>query len=124
MEILRWYDGSLGKKVIVDKSSVPNTPEVVGKNIKAILGVESLIVHEKYRSLPSYVGRSKKQIFACIRDRVSCKVQGWNECLLSKGGREVLIKAVTQAIPSFVMSSFWPPALVCDDISSQLAWFW
>lgn len=46
------------------------------------------------------IGRSKKTIFAHLRDRVWKKVQGWKENLFSSPRREIMIKAVTQSIPT------------------------
>jgi hypothetical protein len=63
----------------------------------------------KYLGLPSYIGRSKAQVFADIKERVRRKLMGWKEKILLAGGREVLIKAVIQAIPTYTMSCFKLP---------------
>ena len=44
-----------------------------------------------------------KASFDYIKERVWRKLQGWEEKLLSQAGREVLIKAVVQAIPTYTM---------------------
>uniref|UniRef100_A0A2N9IE72 Reverse transcriptase zinc-binding domain-containing protein n=1 Tax=Fagus sylvatica TaxID=28930 RepID=A0A2N9IE72_FAGSY len=49
---------------------------------------------------------------------------GWKEKLLSQAGREVLIKAVIQAIPTYAMSCFKFPAGLCAEISSMATRFW
>lgn len=51
-------------------------------------------------------------------------MQGWKEKVLSRAGKEVLIKAVTQACPTYAMSCFKIPDYVCDDIKSMIANFW
>lgn len=51
---------------------------------------------DTYLGLPTLVGRSKFQTFSFLKDRVWKKIQGWKGQLLSKAGREVLIKAVAQ----------------------------
>lgn len=43
---------------------------------------------------------------------------------MSRAGKEILIKAVVQAIPSYMMSIFKIPNGVIDDIHSMLARFW
>lgn len=53
--------------------------------------------------LPSMIGRSKKQFFSEIKEMVRKKLMGWMEKLLSIGGRELLIKAVVQAVPTYTM---------------------
>ena len=49
---------------------------------------------------------------------------GWKEKHISKPGREVLIKIVAQAIPTYSMSMFKFPKKICDDINLALAKYW
>ena len=44
------------------------------------------------------LGRNKKASFNYIKERMWKKIQGWKEKLLSQAYKEVLIKAVIQAI--------------------------
>ena len=46
------------------------------------------------------MGKSKTKAFEYLKDRVWQRIQGWKEKLLSKAGKEILIKAVAQAIPT------------------------
>ena len=48
----------------------------------------------KYLGLPPIIGRSKREVFAEVKERVGKKLAGWKEKMLSIGGKEVLIKAV------------------------------
>lgn len=52
------------------------------------------------------------------------KVQGWKEKLLSRPGKEVLVKAGVQAIPTSMMSIFKISKGLIDEIHSILARFW
>ena len=45
-------------------------------------------------------------MFDFLRDRLWRRLQGWQSKLLSHAGKEILIKAVGQAIPSYCMSTF------------------
>ncbi|KAL0326476.1 UNVERIFIED_CONTAM: putative mitochondrial protein [Sesamum angustifolium] len=44
---------------------------------------------ELYLGLPSSVARTKRALFATIRDRIWQKISGWNETLLSQAGKEL-----------------------------------
>lgn len=44
--------------------------------------------------------------------------------LISKAGREILIKTVAQAIPTYSMSIFKIPKTLCDTINSTMAKYW
>lgn len=52
------------------------------------------------------------------------KLQGWKEKLLSKAGKEILIKAVAQPIPTYAMSCFKLPNSFGEDIESIIRKFW
>jgi hypothetical protein len=79
---------------------------------------------EKYLGLPIYMGRSKSKTFAYLKDRVWKRIQGWKEKLLSKAGKEILIKAVAQAIPSYAMSCFDLTKTLCDEIGAMICRYW
>ncbi|KAK9266575.1 hypothetical protein L1049_021625 [Liquidambar formosana] len=74
--------------------------------------------------MPALVGRSKREIFRYIKDRIRKRIQGWKEKMLSKAGREVLIKAVAQSIPTFVMGCFKLPISLCAEINGLIGKFW
>lgn len=81
--------------------------------------------HTKYLGLPTIIGRSKKSIFAGIVDRVGKKMKDWKEKSLSQAGKEVLIKAVIQAIPSYSMNCFLFPITTCQEIERATSrFFW
>ena len=94
------------------------------EEIKNLLGVVAITNYEKYLGLPSFVGRGKKQSFSYIREQIWHKMQGWKERLLSQGGREVLIKAVLQAMLTYTMGCFKLSTSLCKDIESLIWKFW
>ena len=59
-----------------------------------------------------------------MKERVWKKLKGWKEKTLSQAGREVLIKAVVQAIPTYVMSCYKLPKTLCEDIQALIRNFW
>ena len=52
------------------------------------------------------------------------KAAGLEGKLLSKAGKEVLIKAVTQSIPTYTMGVFQLPGKLCDELGAMCARFW
>ena len=78
----------------------------------------------KYLGLPMLIGGSKQQVFGYIKHKVQEKLQGWKRNLLSHAGKEVLIKSVAMALPTYTMSCFKLPKVLCKDISKMIATFW
>ena len=62
--------------------------------------------------------------FKGLLERITNKVMGWKEKHISKAGREVLIMTVAQAIPTYSISLFKIPKVICDGINSILAKYW
>ena len=80
--------------------------------------------HTKYLGLPSIIGRSKKLVIAEIKEKICKKLVGWKGKLLSMGGKEILIKVVAQAIPTYTMSYFQLPKSLCEDLEKMMRSFW
>jgi hypothetical protein len=47
-------------------------------------------------------------------------MQGWKEKFLSHAGKEILLKVVVQAIPTYTMSVFKISKTLCNDINSTM----
>ncbi|XP_056690135.1 uncharacterized protein [Spinacia oleracea] len=118
---------SIRQKVNLSKTKVSFSKCVGAERRKEIidtLGVREVTKHEKYLGLPTIIGRSKKAVFSCLKERIWKKLQGWKKKLLSRPRKEVLIKAVAQAIPTYMMSIFKILDELIDEIHSTLARFW
>ena len=111
----------MGQKLVFFSS---NTQHDTYAAIAAFLGVLSVQQYEKYLSLPALVGRNKKKSFSVIKERIWKKLKGWKEKLLSQAGREVLIKAIIQVIPTYTMSCFKLPKSLVQEIESLIRKFW
>ena len=112
MAILDLYEATSGQKINNDKSSIffsTNTPLELKDDIMEVMGPMQDSKHNKYLGLPSIIGKSKKEVFAEIKEKVAKKLSGLKEKMLSIGGKEILIKAVAQAIPTYAMSCFLLP---------------
>ena len=102
----------------------PNTTQETRQEIFNILGPMQDSRHIKYLGLLSFIGRSKKQVFAVLKERVGQKLEGWKGKLLSMGGKEILIKAIAQEIPTYTMSCFQLLQGLCEDMESMMRSFW
>ena len=71
-----------------------NTPDEIKEEIKNRFGAQVIQQHEKYLGLPYLVGKNKRNTFNDVKEKLSKKLASWKEKLLSKAGKEVLIKAV------------------------------
>uniref|UniRef100_A0A2N9I4W7 Reverse transcriptase domain-containing protein n=1 Tax=Fagus sylvatica TaxID=28930 RepID=A0A2N9I4W7_FAGSY len=97
-EILKLYEDASGQKLNMEKTSLffsANTPEAVKEEIQTEMGVLSMNQMEKYLGLPPIIA-----------------------------GKEVLIKAVAQAIPTYAMSVFQLPVACSNEINSMLSNYW
>lgn len=93
------------------------------EHITRLLGVSAIARYEKYLVLHSFIGQAKKQSFIYIRERILKKIQGWKEKQLSQAKREILIKAIIQAMPTFTMNFFKLPKCLRKDIESLIRKF-
>lgn len=60
LSILAWYETALGQQVNSDKTTAfrsRNTSKEVQEELKVMLGMPAIKSYEKYRGLPSFVGR-------------------------------------------------------------------
>ncbi|KAA3471031.1 reverse transcriptase [Gossypium australe] len=126
-DILKEYESCSGQCVNFNKSTIfynSNTSRENREAVSNMLGVRSTTSPEKYLGLPIVVGRRKKEVFQSILDKIDMRIDGWSTRILSQGGKEVFIKAVLQAIPTYAMSYFLIPRALCEMIESKLARYW
>lgn len=55
---------------------------------------------------------------------VLAKILGWKQQFLSQAGKEVFIKTVALAVPTYPMNIFDLPDRLCSEIDVVLAKFW
>lgn len=125
--ILQVYEASSGQTINKDKSVA-----FFGGNVKAkdkedvmcTLGIEKEALNERYLGMPIHVCKSRTKTLRQIIDRILQRISGWQEKLLSRMGKELLIKAVAQAIPTFTMSCFDLTKTICEEISTFVCKYW
>ncbi|XP_019155030.1 PREDICTED: uncharacterized protein LOC109151885 [Ipomoea nil] len=108
-QCLSEYEVLSGQSVNFHKSSVcfnKNTGSTDRDEVVAALGVVQANDFGKYLGLPSFIGRNKKHVFAYIGEKIAQRIGSWNKKLLSRACKEILLKTVVQAMPTFSMSVF------------------
>jgi hypothetical protein len=123
-QILSLYENASGQMINKDKTAAmfsKNTPTQVKSRILAELGISHTTTNDRYLGLPVHIGKLRRKSFEYIKQKVWTRIQGWQEKLLSKAGKEILIKAVVQAIPTYAMSCFDLTKGFCEELSSMIA---
>lgn len=127
MEIISSYKKDSEQMVNLDKSGASfslNVRDEVKNTIYNRMRVKTVLSHSRYLGLQVVLGRLKKEVFSIVILRIWKDMKGWKEGFLSRTGKEVLIKAISQDIPSYIMSFFKLPKEVCKDIEGLMARFW
>ena len=125
--LLQLYEQASGQKINRGKTNIffsSNTPHRTCSTISNFLGVPITQRYKQYLGLPSLVGWAKKKSYSLIKERIWKKLKEWKEKLLSQVSREILIKAVIQAIPTYTMSCFKLPKGLIKEIESLIRKFW
>lgn len=125
--MLSLFESLSGQTINLDKCEVFFNKCLDGYykgQLSSILGIKEVRSHNKYLGLPMVFLRSKRFSFSNLRDRIWKKLQGWKEKLLSMAGKEVLIKAVAQSIPTYAMSRFKLPSTFCSEVTIIRNFWW
>jgi hypothetical protein len=125
--ILKKYEKASGQRLNSNKTTLffsRNTTMEDKKCLGEIVGIPSSQSYDKYLGLPALVGKSRIAAFRSIVNRIWKRLQDWKLKFLSQAGKEILIKAVIQAIPSYCMSVFLLPKTLCEEINKLMQKFW
>lgn len=126
-DILNKFALASGQVINYSKSAISfskNVGEDNRKIIKETLEVQSGDLSGNYLGLPSLIGRRKREILGFIKDKVVGRIHSWNSRFLSKAGKEIMLKNVAQAIPTYAMSVFLLPVETCKDIENNMNGYW
>ncbi|XP_048620311.1 uncharacterized protein LOC106408459 [Brassica napus] len=127
MKVVRRYGKASGQCINFDKSSLlfgKRINATTRQEIKDALGIQNEGEMGTYLGIPEDISRSKCKLFAFLKDKLMHRVNGWTGRWLSKGGKEVLIKSILLALPTYVMSNFLLPLEICENLANAIAQFW
>ncbi|XP_039003759.1 uncharacterized protein LOC120130622 [Hibiscus syriacus] len=124
--VLCEYEVISGQKVNLDKSLIflARRPKVCHKqSISSILGVQEGTDPGLYLGFPLIIEKNKTNAFGFLRDKV-IKHTGVGLKLVIFWGREIFLKAVTQALLTYAMTFFLIPDGIINSIISDMQRIW
>jgi hypothetical protein len=92
--------------------------------VLGVLGIPRESRNERYLGLLVHIGAARSREFRYSKDKIWLRIQGWKEKLLSKAGKDILIKVVALAIPTYAMSCFDLTKALCEEISTMICRYW
>lgn len=107
--LLKAYCKASGQEVSAQKSSLffgANTLEPIRSEMCSIMGMAQVTNPGQYLGILTVWGLSKCVTIAFVKEWVLAKIQGWKQNFLLHVGREVLIKAIVQAIHAYPTTIF------------------
>jgi hypothetical protein len=89
-----------------------------------VLGITQELFESKYLGLPTPEGRMNSGKFESLQAKLAKCLVEWDDNHKSQAAKEVLIKAIAQAIPVYVMSVFKLPFGLCDELTKLIRRYW
>uniref|UniRef100_A0A803PH95 DUF4283 domain-containing protein n=1 Tax=Cannabis sativa TaxID=3483 RepID=A0A803PH95_CANSA len=126
-QMLQVFSNASGRRVNFGNSSgffSSNTTSQKRETICNRLRIREAEENRKYLGLPSSIGRNKTGVFSFVVDKVQKRIQTWDNKLLSRASKEVLIKAVVQDLSAYTMNLFFLPLGTCHQMESAISRFW
>ncbi|XP_019097444.1 PREDICTED: uncharacterized protein LOC109131210 [Camelina sativa] len=127
MDIIGNYGKASGQEVNLEKSSImfgKKVPADVRSRIKIVIGISREGGMGSYLGIPENLQGSKTEVFRYVNDRLDDRVNGWSAKILSKGGKEIMIKSVALALPTHVMSCYKLTQELTSSLTSAISKFW
>jgi hypothetical protein len=124
---LKRYERCTGQLINSSKCSImfgTGCMHLEREKVKEIMGVDTVVVDEKYLGLPTPEGRITKDKFKSTKEKMVSKFTNWVERNMSAGAKEVLIKSVAQAIPVYIMGIFRLSRTLCNEMTQLIRYFW
>jgi hypothetical protein len=126
LRIFGIYEAASGQKLNLQKTFIffnRNTSHAKRQEILRLSGLQKAQRYDTYLGLPSLVGKFRVQSFHSIKDKVWNRLNNWKVKFISHVRKDVLLKAVVQAIPTYSISVFQLPVSLCKEINSMMQKF-
>jgi len=126
-EVIETYESCTGQLINKSKCSIMfkgGDPSEEQIQVKNLLGVDAVAFEARYLGLPTPSGRMKGERFQPLKERFTKRMNDFTEKHMSAAAKKVLIKAVGQALPTYTMSVFKLPLMLCNSLTSIIRDFW
>ncbi|XP_060969704.1 uncharacterized protein LOC133036942 [Cannabis sativa] len=127
LRLLHLFEAATGQQVNFSKSSIffrSNTPIDLRNRLCTMLGMSMADERSTYLGLPCTMGRNEDAILGFLKEKMQKRIRSWEGRLLLKAGREILLKTVAQALPTYAMSVFLLPLKTCSHLESLMSKYW
>ena len=108
VKVLKTFGNASRQCINFEKSSLLFGKKITG-NVKEAIKSSTRIIKEggmgTYLGIFEDISGSKRKLFAFLKDRLQNRVNGWTGRWLTKEGKEVLIKSILLALPTYIMST-------------------
>ncbi|XP_060969965.1 uncharacterized protein LOC115713751 [Cannabis sativa] len=125
--LLQLFEQASGQCINYSKSTILfslTTTSATRQEMCNLLRMIEAPDNSMYLGLPCIMGRNKNAILGILKDKMHKRILSWEGRLLSKTGKEVLIKTVAQALPTYAMSVFLLPVETCNKLEGMMSKYW
>jgi hypothetical protein len=122
-EVLDIYASSIGQLINPSKCSImfgEACPLVTRVEVKQVLQIQQETFETKYLGLPTPEGRMNRGKFESLQAKLAKCLVEWDDSHKSQAAKEILIKAIAQSIPVYVMSVFKLPLGLCNELTKMI----
>lgn len=125
--ILKTYKESSDQLVNLEKFELwflKNTSHPAKNMVQQSLKINRVLNDGNYLGLLLFFSRSRRSDFQNIVDNIQTKVLNWNNQYLSQIGKEIMLKSVAQALPTYSISCFHLPKSLIHEINMVMVFYW
>jgi hypothetical protein len=123
--VIDTYASATGQLINPSKCSIlfsAGCNELIQAQVRGVLNVMKPEFEDKYLGLPTPEGRLTRGKLEVLEAKLVKRLMLWGD--LSQGRKEILIKAVAQALPMFIMGVFKLSFLLCDELTRLIKKNW
>jgi hypothetical protein len=125
--VINEYEKGTGQQINLSKCSMLFDSMCTQQNknrVLELLEVDNAVGESKYLGLPMAEGRMNKERIKMTKEKLVKRCSGWAEKHMSSAAKEVLVKSVAQAIPTYIMGVFKLPLNLCEELNQVIRKFW